>query len=42
MNTTILLVGVALIAVFGIAAMVGPAIMATQAIAQNMTGTMQR
>jgi hypothetical protein len=38
MNSTISLVGVALIVVFGIAAMVGPITIVTPAVAQNMTG----
>jgi L-cystine uptake protein TcyP (sodium:dicarboxylate symporter family) len=38
MNTKLFLIAVVIVAAFGIAAMVGPATIATQAVAQNMTG----
>ncbi|HJR47014.1 MAG TPA: hypothetical protein VJ799_02550 [Nitrososphaeraceae archaeon] len=38
MNTKIILAAVAIVAAFGIAAVVGPVSIATPAVAQNMTG----
>ena len=38
MNTKLFLIAVAIVAAFSIAAVVGPATIATPAVAQNMTG----
>ena len=38
MNTKMILAAVAIVAAFGIAAVVGPVSIATPAVAQNMTG----
>ena len=38
MNTKLFLIAVAIVAAFGIIAVVGPATIATPAVAQNMTG----
>jgi hypothetical protein len=38
MSTKMFLIAVVIVAAFGIAAMVGPATIATQAVAQNTTG----